>query len=206
MADSYIQQLKANLNTTESLKNPRHHLSRPWSSPLRGTATNDFNYSGLTKTSSVYSMCFENYCFFSMTSIKELDLHSQRDAFAHWSNTLKVYFSKKSNFDFPHKYVRIWQPIILTLGYGRSCIWELFGMTHIQCVLKIIAWFYGHQCLSLSCQKFTVAALSFPHLVFSLISNFIERNRFSVTNNITELLMTYCSCQTVVTKLTDNFR
>ena len=38
---------------------------------LYGTTTNDFNYSGLTKTSSVYSMCFENYCFFSMTSIKE---------------------------------------------------------------------------------------------------------------------------------------
>ena len=87
--------LKTNLKSTVFLNNPRHHLSRPWSSPLRGTATNDFNYSGLTKTSSVYSMCFENYCFFSMTSIKELDLHSQRDAFAHWSNTLKVYFSKK---------------------------------------------------------------------------------------------------------------
>ena len=87
--------LKPNLKSTVFLRNPRHHLSRPWSSPLRGTATNDFNYSGLTKTSSVYSMCFENYCFFSMTSIKELELHSQRDAFAHWSNTLKVYFSKK---------------------------------------------------------------------------------------------------------------
>ena len=87
--------VKTNLKSTDFLKNPRHHLSRPWSSPLRGTATNDFNYSGLTKTSSVYSMCFENYCFFSMTSIKELELHSQRDAFAHWSNTLKVYFSKK---------------------------------------------------------------------------------------------------------------
>ena len=120
--------LKTNLKSTVFLSNPRHHLSRPWSSPLRGTATNDFNYLGLTKTSSVYSMCFENYCFFSMTSIKELDLHSQRDAFAHWSNTLKVYFSKKKTWTFL-KFVRLWQPIVLTLGYGRSCNWELFEMT-----------------------------------------------------------------------------
>ena len=146
-----------------------------------------------------------------------------------------------------------------------SCLkWQIFRMTNIQCVLKIIAWLYGHKhglrkpreeiaftarpkihshsqifryggsifclphrpifsdildlclhwvsvvrghkCVSLSCQNFTAASLSFPHLVFSLISKFIERNRFSISANVIELLMTYCSCQTVVTKLTDNFR
>ena len=152
-------------------------------------------------------MCFENYCFFSMTSIKELE----RCICTLVEHTDKgVFFYLHS--DLPQKYDHLRQPIVLPFGYGRSFNWELFEMTGIrndtQCGLKIIAWWYSHPYVSVSCQKFTVATLSFPHFVFSLISNFIERNRFSgtTTTNVTELLMTYCSCQTVVKELTEKFR
>ena len=69
-----------------------------------------------------------------MTSIKELELHRERDAFAHWSNILtQVYFSKKHpHSDLPQKYDHPWQSIVMPFGYGKSCNWELFGMTGIR--------------------------------------------------------------------------